>query len=161
MLSSRMNILLAVGAVTAIFFAPFVHAQDKVSGFMSDYSQLEEVTDGTADYRYLAPDAVERIGQYNAIMIDQPEIFVSEDSPYRGIKPKHLDALAESLRSGLSAALGETIYVVEQPGENVLYLTVALTNLKLEKVKKRRPIRWLRRTRPAHTATLSSSLSRA
>lgn len=137
MLSSRINILLAVGATIAIAYAPFVHAQDQASGFMSDYSQLEKVTDGTADYRYLAPNAVERMAQYDAIMIDQPEIFIAEDSPYRGIKPKHLDALAESLRAGLSAALGETIYVVEQPGENVLYLTVAVTNLKLEKVKKK------------------------
>lgn len=118
--------------------ATTVGAQEmNVSGFMSDYTQLEKVTDGSADYRYLAEGAIDRMLQYNAVMIDQPEIFIAGDSDYQGIKPKHLDALAESIRAGLSAALGEEVYVVEQAGENVLYLTVALTNLKLEKVHKK------------------------
>ena len=107
------------------------------SGFMSDYSQLEKVTDGSVDYRYLAPDAYDRLAKYNAVMIDQPEVFVAVDSPYRGVKPKHLDALAESLRAGLSHALGDDIFVVDRPGENVLYLTTAITNLKLNKRKKK------------------------
>ncbi|MDJ0813366.1 MAG: DUF3313 family protein [Woeseiaceae bacterium] len=113
-----------------------------VSGFMSDYTNLEKVTDGSADYRYLAPGAEDRMLQYNAIMIDQPEIFIAADSPYKGIKPKHLNALAESLRTGLSAALGEEIYVVDRAGENVVYLTVAISELKLEKVKKK-PLQYL------------------
>ena len=107
------------------------------SGFMSDYSQLEKATDGSVDYRYLAPDAYDRLAKYNAVMIDQPEVFVAVDSPYRGVKPKHLDALAESLRAGLSHALGDDIFVVDRPGENVLYLTTAITNLKLNKRKKK------------------------
>ncbi len=108
-----------------------------VSGFMSDYTQLEKVTDGSADYRYLAEGATDRMLQYNAIMIDQPEIFIAQDSPYHGIKPKHMNSLAESLRAGLSAALGDEVYVVDRAGENVVYLTVAISELKLEKVKKK------------------------
>ena len=107
------------------------------SGFMSDYSQLEKVTDGTVDYRYLAPDAYNRLGKYNAIMIDQPEIFIAVDSPYRGVKPKHLDALAESLRAGMSEALRGQVYVVDRPAEQVLYVTVAISNLKLKKRQKK------------------------
>ncbi len=107
------------------------------SGFMSDYSRLEKVTDGTVDYRYLAPDAYDRLIKYNAVMIDQPEIFIAVDSPYRGVKPKHLNALAESLRAGLSASVGDDIYVIDRPGEHVLYLTTAITNLKLNKRKKK------------------------
>ncbi len=133
----RRKVFALLGAVAAVAFAPLVFAQEGYSGFLSDYSQLEEVTDGSADYRYVAPGAIERMGQYSAIMIDQPEIFIAEDSPYRGIKPKHLDALSESLRAGLSAALNEEFHVVEKPGDDVLYLTVAVTNLKLEKVKKK------------------------
>ena len=106
------------------------------SGFMSDYSQLTKVTDGTADYRYLAPDANDRLARYNAIMIDQPEIFIAVDSPYRGAKPRQLDTLAESLRAGISEAVRGDIYVVDRPAENVLYLSTAITNLKLNKRKK-------------------------
>ena len=107
------------------------------SGFMSDYSQLTKVTDGSVDYRYLAPDAYDRLIKYNAVMIDQPEVFIAVDSPYRGVKPKHLNALADSLRAALAHALGDDIYVVERPGEHVLYLSVAITNLKLKKRKKK------------------------
>jgi len=106
------------------------------SGFMSDYTQLEEVTDGSADYRYIAPGGEERMAQYEAVMIDQPEIFIANDSPYRGAKPKHLVALAEALRSGLTSALSENFYVVDSPGEKVLYISIAITNLKMTKKKK-------------------------
>jgi len=106
------------------------------SGFMSDYSQLEKVTDGSADYRYKPPGAEDRMAKYNAVMIDQPEIFIANDSPYRGAKPKHLEALAESLRAALTSALSKDLYVVNQPGENVIYIRTAATNLKLTKKKR-------------------------
>jgi len=106
------------------------------SGFMSDYTQLEKVTDGSADYRYIAPGGEERMAQFDAVMIDQPEIFIANDSPYRGAQPKHLVALAETLRSGLTSALSENMYVVGSPGEKVLYITIAITNLKLAKKKR-------------------------
>ena len=106
------------------------------SGFMTDYTQLEKVTDGTADYRYVAPGAEDRLAQYNAVMIDQPEIFIATDSPYRGVKPKQLDTLAEALRAAIAGALSEDLYVVDRPGQHVLYLSVAASNLKLTKRKK-------------------------
>ena len=132
-----MRIKLTLALFISIFSMAAAAEEMIYSGFMSDYTQLEKVTDGTVDYRYLAPNAFDRLAKYNAIMIDQPEIFIAVDSPYRGAKPKHLNALAESLRSGLSESLGDDIYVVDQPGENVLYLTSAITNLKLTKRKKK------------------------
>ena len=117
----------------------FVSAQAEelmYSGFMSDYSQLEKVTDGTAEYRYVAPGGEDQLAKYNAVMIDQPEIFIATDSPYRGVKPKQLDAFAESLRAGIAAAMSDSMYVVNRPGENVLYIAVAASNLKLKKKKK-------------------------
>ena len=133
----RKSVICAAVASTALLFSATQAEEMIYSGFMSDYTQLEKVTDGSADYRYLAPDAVDRMIKYNAVMIDQPEIFIAIDSQYRGIKPKHLDALAESLRAGLAAGLGEHVYVVDRPMENVLYLSVAISNLKLNKIKKK------------------------
>lgn len=113
------------------------HAEELIySGFMSDYTQLRKVTDGSADYRYVAPGAEERMAQYNAVMIDQPEIFIANDSPYRGAKPKQLGAFAESIRTGIASAMSESMYVVNRPGENVVFITVAATNLRLTKKKK-------------------------
>jgi hypothetical protein len=117
----------------------FVNAQAEeliYSGFMSDYTQLEKVADGSARYRYVAPGSEDRLIKYNAVMIDEPEIFIANDSPYRGVKPKQLAAFAESLRTGLASAMSDRMYVVNRPGENVLYVTVAASNLKLNKKKK-------------------------
>jgi len=126
----------AAVASTALLFSNSRADELIYSGFMSDYTQLEKVTDGSADYRYIAPGGEERMAQYNAVMIDQPEIFIANDSPYRGAKPKHLLALAESLRSALTSALSYDMYVVDSPGEKVLYIRIAITNLKLTKKKK-------------------------
>ena len=131
------RIMIYTAAASAVALFTNAQAEELVySGFMTDYTQLEKVTDGTADYRYVGPGGEERMAQFNAVMIDQPEIFIANDSPYRGAKPKHLDALAESLRAGIASALSEDMYVVGQPGENVLYISVAATNLKLTKKKR-------------------------
>jgi len=112
-------------------------AEDLVeSGFMTDYSQLRKVEDGSADYRYRAEGAFDRVAKYNAVMIDQPEIFIASDSPYRGAKPKHLNALAEAFRTGVIQAISEDLYVVDQPGPDVMYFSLAISNLRLTKKKK-------------------------
>ncbi len=57
-------------ASTALLFSSS-QAEDLVySGFMSDYTQLEKVTDGSAHYRYIASGGEERMAQYKAVMID-------------------------------------------------------------------------------------------
>lgn len=123
------------GLVSFVFTA---QAEELIySGFMTDYTQLKKVTDGSANYRHIAPGAEDRLTEYFAVMIDQPEIFIANDSPYRGVKPKQLNALAEALRAGIASALSDDLFVVDRPGEHVLYLSVAITNLKLKKRKKK------------------------
>ncbi len=136
MSSVRISLLILV---CGAFFSTPVVAEDQLiySGFMTDYSQLSKVSDDSADYRYVAPGAEDQLARYDAVMIDQPEVFIAADSPYRGAKPKHLDALAELFRAGVIEGLAEDFYVVDQPGENVLYLSPALSNLRLTKIKKR------------------------
>ena len=111
-------------AVTAVALLVSASQAEELiySGFMTDYTQLEKVTDGSADYRYVAPGAEDRMAQYDAVMIDQPEIFIAIDSPYRGVKPKQLDALADALRAGIASGLTDDYYVVDHPGEKVLFL---------------------------------------
>ena len=58
-------------ALVVLAMAPLTVAAEELiySGFMSDYTQLTKVTDGTADYRYLAPEAEDRLTKYNAVMV--------------------------------------------------------------------------------------------
>ena len=124
--------VLTVCAAALIAGAAFAQ-QLTESGFMDDYSILMPVDDGSQDFRYLADGALDRVAKFTAVMIDEPEIFISAESPYKGAKPKHLDALGEAIRSGLSEALSKDYDIVEQPGENVMYIRLALSELKLEK----------------------------
>ncbi len=103
----------AVASSALLFSAS--QAQELIySGFMTDYTQFRKVSDGSASYRYVAPGVEDKLIDYFAVMIDQPEIFIAVDSEYRGIKPKQLDGLADALRAGISSALSENLYIVDQ-----------------------------------------------
>ncbi len=114
-------------------------AQDiQSSDFLSDYSQLTRSTDEQRmDYSYLVPDAPDRIANYSAVMIDQPEIFVSPDSQYKGMKPDDMKQLADAFRNSMVQELVATYTIVDQPGPNVLYLRFAFSNLQVKKQRRR------------------------
>lgn len=86
------------------------------------------------DLAYIRPGAIEKMRTYKAIMVDQPAIHFSPDSPVRGMKPDDQKALAENLRDAISGRLAEGGYpVAQQPGPGVLYLRIALTDLIVQK----------------------------
>ena len=115
------------------------YAQDiPNSGFLSDYSQLTRSTDQRRmDYSYLVPDAPDRIPNFSAVMIDQPEIFVAANSQYKGMKPNDMKQLADAFRNAMVQELVETYTIVDQPGPNVLYLRFAFSNLQVKKPRRR------------------------
>lgn len=113
-------------------------AQQNESGFLRDYSKLQAAPDNPFEELYIAPDAMKRAAQYTAVMIDQPEIFVHPDSKYQGMKPDDMKAIADSLREAVAQELRGGYQLVDQPGENVLYVRLAIGDVMLQ--KKKRPI---------------------
>ncbi len=113
-------------------------AQDiRSTGFLSDYSNLQRNFPGQMDYSYLAPDAPDRMANYSAVLVDQPEIFISPDSEYKGMKPDDMKQLADTFRNAMVQELSDTYTIVDQPGPNVLYLRFAFSNLQLKKQRRR------------------------
>ncbi len=106
-------------------------------GFLSiDYALLETTREeeGGFDLIYTAPDVFSRAGQYEGIIVDQPEIWIDGDSEYGGAKPENLVAVAELIREAVTARLNAGGYnVVEAAGPDILYLRLALTDLYLKK----------------------------
>jgi hypothetical protein len=126
---------LACFLMMAAFGSAF--AQDlRSSDFLSNYSNLEQSSDQYMDYTYLAPGAENKMANYSAVMIDQPEIFVAADSKYKGIKPDDMKQLADAFRSAIAASLSTTYMIVDQPGPNVLYVRFAISDVHLKKHKK-------------------------
>jgi hypothetical protein len=104
--------------------------------FLTDYSNLEEHPQDAEVLMYVAPGAFEKIGEYKKVFVDQPEIFISASSKYRGLKPDDMKLLADSLRNAITSQIGELYEKTDQPGSGVLYVRLALVDLHLRKPKR-------------------------
>ena len=106
--------------------------------FLSDYSKLQPVEgkDGRA-FIFIAP-GVERLAKkYTSVMLDEPEVFISPESPYKGAKPDDIAAISGLVRSATAASLQERGYkIVDKPGADVLYIRLAVTDLQIAKKKR-------------------------
>ena len=91
---------------------------------------------GGFDLTYIAPGAFEKLADYDAIIIDQPEIWIDPQSNYLGTQPDYLKAVVELVRNTLVGRLLRGGYdIVEASGPNVLFMRIAVTDLYLKKKK--------------------------
>jgi hypothetical protein len=139
---NRRSRSLAVLFAASLAWAAPTMAQDMWAGqtFLSDYSTLQPAPKSQGkDFVYLAPHLEDRAGKYTKVMFDQPEVFLSPSSPYKGAKPDDLSAISELIRSTTVAALQQRGYaIVETPGPDTLYVRSAVTDLQI--VKKSRSL---------------------
>ena len=109
-------------------------------GFLSvglDQLNIVREEEGGIDLLYRPPGIYERLVNYDKIMVDQPEIWIDPDSKYRGTKPDNIKAIADLMRENLTAKVIDRGYeVVDEPGPDVLYLRVAMTDLYLKKKRR-------------------------
>jgi len=130
--------LVLLTVIVTLAVHAFAVAADQPSGwFLSDYAKLKPTSDDPgASWLYVAPGAIEKMADYNAIMIDQPEISIAEDSKYKGMKANDMAALADGLRAAVARELEGAYLVVDQAGPNVIYMRIAVVDLHLKKKKK-------------------------
>jgi Protein of unknown function (DUF3313) len=123
-------------AISLILSSAAGLAQEDEETFLSDYSGLKAAADNPADELYIAPDALTRISQYQAVMVDQPELFIHPESKYTGMKPDDMKAIADGLRTAIANELKDRYQIVEAPGPGVLYIRTAVGDLHLKKHKR-------------------------
>jgi Protein of unknown function (DUF3313) len=107
------------------------------SGFLPDYEGLTFAPGEYGGKTVPVPGVTEKMAAMQKIMIDQPEIFVAADSAYKGMKPDDARAIAEALRQALIVNMKEKERLVEEPGPDVLYLRIAISDIHLKKKKRR------------------------
>ena len=130
--------LVLSGLLGWIAFGPCpTYAQSPEESFLTDYSKLQPAPDNPFEESYVAAD-LKVASKYTAVMIDQPELFIHPDSPYKGIKPDDMKAIADELRGRVIGELKSGYQIVDQPGPNVMYVRLAVGDLVME--KKKRPI---------------------
>ena len=103
------------------------------SGFFDSYSKLQPVDASRNSYRYTSDQLKEILSTTQAIVIPQPEIFLADDSKYKGISPDELKMLADTFQSLIIEALADRYQIAQRPGPNTIVLRTALTNVHLKR----------------------------
>ena len=132
----RLDAKSKLALLTLLVLQPFA-TQAAESGFLSDYSKLAAPVagmDGGSDRVYAPEEFTERLTKFDTVMVDEPEVFIGDTSPYQGAKPDELKAISASVREELLGELQKAGYKIGQsPGPTVLYIRPAVTNLLLQK----------------------------
>jgi len=114
-----------------------VSAAGQDNDFLTDYSLLEPNAGDFIILRYFDDVLLQRMNDYNAVFVDQPEIFVAADSKYKGAKGDQLKALADVARLATMDRLEANGYTIAtEPGRDTLYFRWAITDLYLQKKKR-------------------------
>jgi hypothetical protein len=105
--------------------------------FFTDPSLLAPWDQGTFELGYVDPDITQKGQHYNSVLVDQPEIFVADDSKYKGAKPDHMKQLADTARLAIIERLEDGGWpIADGPGPNVVYMRWAIADLYLKKKKR-------------------------
>ena len=124
------------------FFATPMFAADKFyySGFLSRYPSLE--ADPNFDGAYKWSDSNVDLNRYSRFMVAPIEIWISPDSEYKGLTADQMHLINLTFQTIVRDELEPEYPIVSKPGDGVLVLRVAMTNVKL-KEKERGFTSWL------------------
>ena len=125
---------LCIGA--ALLTASSAFAADD---FLTAPEQLKPDPRFGNDPAYFPDDILERLPNYDSLMVDEPIIFIADDSRYKGFKASDLAAISEMLRKSFISGLSDqpvsigNFKVVDEPGPGVLYVRLALKDVYVKK----------------------------
>lgn len=106
----------------------------RYSGFIDSYPKLELDPRGGGGQLYIKPGA--NLGSYNKVMIEPIEIWLADDSKYKGFSPDDLKEITDELYRVMLANLEPDYPVVSKPGTGVLVVRLAVTDVYAKKKKR-------------------------
>ena len=109
-------------------------AAAKYSGFIDSYPELKKDPDGSGGLIYRKAGV--NLGSYNKIMIEPIEVWMADNSKYKGFSPDDLKEITDELHRTLLAHLEPDYPVVSRPGEGVMLLRLAITDVYAKKKKR-------------------------
>jgi hypothetical protein len=104
------------------------------AGFIENMPELKQDPD-RAGASIWQKEGVDR-SVYKKVMFAPVELFISPDSKYKGLDPDELKALTDGFIKTLTDTLAPEIQVVSEAGPDVLFVRVAMTNVKLANKKR-------------------------
>lgn len=130
MIKSTFRSMLAAGMLAA--FLPCAFAAE--SPFIEDMPQLAQDPQRPGAMIWEKP-GFDRAA-YSRVMIEPITIFISPESPYKGVKADDIKALSDSFNEVVVKTLEPDIPVVSQGGPGVIYIRAALTDVKVAEKKR-------------------------
>lgn len=106
----------------------------KYSGFLGTYPELKLDPDGSGSQMYRKANT--DLGEYDKILIAPIEVWMADDSKYKGFSPDALKDITDELHSKLVAHLDPDFPVVSRPGKGVLVIRLAITDVYAKKKKR-------------------------
>jgi len=106
----------------------------RYSGFVDNYPKLELDPKGGGGQLYIKPGA--SLGSYDKVMIPPIEVWLADDSKYKGFSPDELKALTDEFYRVMVSNLEPDYPVVSKPGKGVLIVRLAVTNVYAKKKKR-------------------------
>lgn len=97
------------------------------SGYLGDYSEFRSRDDSSEALIYIKPDL--DLARYERVILDPVAVALDPEASSRAVNPAELMALSGYLHDALRIALRDAYPVVEEPGEGVLRLRVAITDV--------------------------------
>ncbi len=97
----------------------------ELSGFLGDYSQLEEGKGDMALRHYINPKA--DFSAYNKVILDSVTIWAGEGSNVGNLSEEDRDNISHYLYSAVRKQLEKDYRIVDEPGEGTMRIRLALT----------------------------------
>lgn len=106
----------------------------RYSGFIDNYPRLELDPRGGGGQLYIKPGT--NLGSYSKVMIEPIEVWLADDSKYKGFSPDDLKAITDEFYRVLVSNLEPDYPVVSKPGKGVLVVRLAITDVYAKKKKR-------------------------
>ena len=134
-----MKILITVFILTFIISSNCL-AKEKhtYSGFLEHYPKFQVNEKTGAEIWFKSNEkGVYVLKPYHKIILSPIEIWLNNDSSYKGINPDELKAITDYFANSIKKQLGSMYPVVTEPGPGVLHLRIAITNVNRKKPKRK------------------------
>jgi hypothetical protein len=136
--TNREQVIRRVGAIATLLAITWLlnacaSAPKSDTGFIKDELDFRAADGRENAYVWVNPSLTPADAErYHKLMLDPIAVWYSPDSPYKGIHPEELKVLTDYLHRALVVELSDQLPLTDQPGDDVLRLRVAITDLMRE-----------------------------
>ena len=122
----------SVYLLMAIFLVGCATAKTIETGFLNDYSnfKMSDKVEGLLVEKH----ATKKISDYSKFMVDPIDVQLTHESKGEKLNPEQIEKMATGFHDDVVAGLKEKYEVVDTPGEGVLRIRTALTDIYPNKI---------------------------